>query len=74
MELFKSQNSVSVKVVKYLNDGTVTLTLSDKRKLRIALEKWSDLGQPLNKSISDKVQKILEQEYCYAIIRKKMIS
>ncbi len=74
MELFETQNSVSVKVVKYSNDGTVTLTLSDKRKLRIALEKWSELGQPLNKSISDKVQKVLEQESCYTLIRNKMLS
>ena len=74
MELFETQNSVSVKLVKYSNDGTVTLTLSDKRKLRIALEKWSDLGQPLNESLSDKVQKVLEQESCYTLIRNKMLS
>ena len=74
MELFEVQNLVSVKGVKYSNDGTVTLFLSDKRKLRIALEKWSELGHPLNKSLSDKDQKILEQESCFTLIRNKMLS
>ena len=74
MESFEVQNLVSVKGVKYSNDGTVTLFLSDKRKLRIALEKWSELGQPLNKSLSDKDQKILEQESCFTLIRNKMLS
>tara|TARA_B100000945_G_scaffold305921_2_gene292867 strand:+ start:1041 stop:1712 length:672 start_codon:yes stop_codon:yes gene_type:complete len=74
VELFEVQNLVSVKGVKYSNDGTVTLFLSDKRKLRIALEKWSELGHPLNKSLSDKDQKILEQESCFTLIRNKMLS
>ena len=74
MESFEVQNLVSVKGVKYSNDGTVTLFLSDKRKLRIALEKWSELGQPLNKSLSDKDQKVLEQESCFTLIRNKMLS
>ena len=74
MESFEVQNLVSVKGVKYSNDGTVTLFLSDKRKLRIALEKWSELGHPLNKSLSDKDQKILEQESCFTLIRNKMLS
>ena len=62
MDLSYIQNSVSVEGVHYSNDGTVTLDLSDKRKLKLDLEKWSELGQPLNKTLSDKEQKILEQE------------
>ena len=74
MELSDNQNTVSVEGVQYSNDGTVTLNLSDNRKLKLALEKWSELGQPLNKTLSDKEQKILEQESCYTLIRNKMLS
>ena len=74
MELSDNQNTVSVEGVQYSNDGTVTLNLSDKRKLKLALEKWSELGQPLNKTLSDKEQKVLEQESSYTLIRNKMIS
>ena len=74
MELSENQNTVSVEGVQYSNDGTVTLSLSDKRKLKLALEKWSELGQPLNKKLSDKEQNILEQESCYTLIRNKMLN
>ena len=74
MELSDNHNSVSVEGVQYSNDGTVTLNLSDNRKLKLALEKWSELGQPLNKTLSDKEQKVLEQESCYTLIRNKMLS
>ncbi len=74
MELSGNQNPVSVEGVQYSNDGTVTLNLSDKRKLKLALEKWSELGQPLNKTLSDKEQKVLEQESCCTLIRNKMLS
>ena len=74
MELSDNQNTVSVEGVQYSNDGTVTLNLSDKRKLKLALEKWSALGQPLNKTLSDKEQKVLEQESCCTLIRNKMLS
>ena len=74
MELSDNQNSVSVEGVQYSNDGTVTLNLSDNRKLKLALEKWSELGQPLNKTLSDKEQKVLEQESCCTLIRNKMLS
>ena len=74
MELSDNQNTVSVEGVQYSNDGTVTLDLSDKRKLKLSLEKWSELGQPLNKTLSDKEQKILEKESCYTLIRNKMLS
>ena len=65
---------MSVEGVQYSNDGTVTLNLSDNRKLKLALEKWSESGQPLNKTLSDKEQKVLEQESCYTLIRNKMLS
>ena len=74
MELSGNQNPVSVEGVHYSNDGTVTLNLSDNRKLKVALEKWSELGQPLNKTLSDKEQKVLEQESCCTLIRNKMLS
>ena len=74
MELSENQNTVSVEGVQYSNDGTVTLNLSDKRKLKLALEKWSELGQPLNKTLSDKEQIVLEQESCCKLIRNKMLS
>ena len=74
MELSDNQNTVSVEGVQYSNDGTVTLNLSDKRKLKLSLEKWSELGQPLNKTLSDKEQKILEKESCCTLIRNKMLS
>ena len=74
MELSDNQNTVSVEGVQYSNDGTVTLNLSDKRKLKLALEKWSELGQPLNKTLSDKEQKVLEQESSCTLIRNKMLS
>ena len=74
MELSDFQNSVSVVEVQYSNDGTVTINLSDKRKLKLAQEKWSELGQPLNKKLSDKEQKVLEQESCFTLIRNKMLS
>ena len=74
MELSDNQNTVSVEGVQYSNDGTVTLNLSDKRKLKLALEKWSELGQPLNKTLSDKEQKVLEQESCCTLIRNKILS
>ena len=74
MKLSGNQNPVSVEGVQYSNDGTVTLNLSDNRKLKLALEKWSELGQPLNKTLSDKEQKVLEQESCYTLIRNKMLS
>ena len=74
MELSENQNTVSVEGVQYSNDGTVTLNLSDKRKLKLALEKWSELGQPLNKTLSDKELKVLEQESCCTLIRNKMLS
>ena len=65
---------MSVEGVQYSNDGTVTLNLSDNRELKLALEKWSELGKPLNKTLSDEEQKILEQESCYTLIRNKMLS
>ena len=65
---------MSVIGVKYSNDGTVTLNLSNNRKLKLFLEKWYELGQPLNKKLSDKEQKLLEQESCFTIIRDKMLS
>ena len=74
MELSGNQNPVSVEGVQYSNDGTVTLNLSDNRKLKLSLEKWSQLGRPLNKTLSDKEQKVLEQESCYTLIRNKMLS
>jgi len=74
VELSDNQNPVSVKGVQYSNDGTVTLNLSDNRELKLALEKWSELGKPLNKTLSDEEQKILEQESCYTLIRNKMFS
>ena len=74
MELSDNQNTATVEGVKYSNDGTVTLNLSDKRKLKLALEKWTELGQPLNKTLSDKEQKVLEQESCCTLIRNKMLS
>ena len=74
MELSYIQNSVSVEGVQYSNDGTVTINLSDNRKLKLAQEKWSELGQPLNKKLSDKEQKVLEQESCFTLIRNKMLS
>ena len=74
MELSGIQNSVSVEGVEYSNDGTVTLNLSDKRRLKLALEIWTELGQPLNKTLSDKEQKVLEQESCCTLIRNKMLS
>ena len=74
MELSDNQNTVSVEGVQYSNDGTVTLNLSNKRKLKLALKKWSELGQPLNKTLSDKEQKVLEQESCCTLIRNKMLS
>ena len=74
MELSDNQNTVSVEGVQYSNDGTVTLNLSDNRKLKLALEKWSELGEPLNKTLSDKEQKVLEQESCYTLIRNKMLN
>jgi len=74
VELSYNQNSVSVEGVQYSNDGTVTLNLSDNRKLKLALGKWFELGQPLNKTLSDKEQKFLEQESCCTLIRNKMLS
>jgi len=74
VELSDNQNTVSVEGVQYSNDGTITLYLSDKRKLKLSLEKWSELGQPLNKTLSDKEQKILEKESCCTLIRNKMLS
>ena len=74
MELSDVQNSVSVEGVQYSNDGTVTINLSDNRNLKLAQEKWSELGQPLNKTLSDKEQKVLEQESCCTLIRNKMLS
>ena len=74
MALSDNKNTVSVEEVQYSNDGTVKLNLSDNRKLNLALEKWSELGQPLNKTLSDKEQKVLEQESCYTLIRNKMLS
>ena len=74
MELFDNQNTVIVEGVQYSNDGTVTLNLSNDKKLKLALEKWSELGQPLNKILSDKEQKILEQESCCTLIRNKILS
>ena len=74
MEIFDNQNTATVEGVQYSNDGTVTLNLSDKRKLKLALEKWTELGQPLNKTLSDKEQKVLEQESCCTLIRNKMLS
>ena len=74
MESSDVQNSVSVEEVQYSNDGTVTINLSDNRKLELTQEKWSELGQPLNKKLSDKEQKILEQESCFTLIRNKMLS
>ncbi len=74
MKLSGNQNPVSVEGVQYSNDGTVTLNLSDNRKLKLALGKWSELGQPLNKTLSDKEQKVLEQESCCTLIRNKMLS
>lgn len=74
MELSDNQNPVIVEGVQYSNDGTVTLNLSNNRKLKLPLEKWSELGQPLNKTLSDKEQKVLEQESCFTLIRNKMLS
>ena len=74
MELSDNQNTATVEGVQYSNDGTVTLNLSDKRKLKLALGKWSELGQPLNKTLSDKEQNVLEQESCCTLIRNKMLS
>ena len=74
VELSDNQNTVIIEGVHYSNDGTVTLNLSDKRKLKLALEKWSELGEPLYKKLSDKEQKILEQESCCTLIRNKMLS
>ena len=74
MELSDVQNLVSVEGVKYSNDGTVTLNLSDSRKLRLSLDKWNELGQPLDKKLSEKEQKFIEQESCYTLIRDKMLS
>jgi hypothetical protein len=52
VELFDDQNLVCVSGVQFSNDGTVTLNLSDNRKLKLALEKWYEISQPLNKKLS----------------------
>ena len=74
MELSDNKNTLTVEGVQYSNDGTVTLNLSDKRKLQLALEIWTELGQPLNKTLSGKEQKVLEQESCCTLIRNKIFS
>ena len=74
MELSDNKNTVSVERVQHSNDGTVTLSLSDKRYLKLALIKWTELGQPLNKKLSDNEQKVLEQESCCTLIRNKMLN
>ena len=74
MEIFDNQNKATVEGVQYSNDGTVTLNLSDKRKLKLAQVKWGELGRPLNKTLSDKEQKVLEQESCCTLIRNKILS
>ena len=74
MELSDNQNPLSVIGVHHSNDGTVTLNLSDNRKLKLSLDKWNELEQPLNKKLSDKEQKLLEKESCYTIILEKMLS
>ena len=74
MELSDDQNPVSIIGLHYSNDGTVTLNLSDSRKLRLSLDKWNELGQPLDKKLSEKEQKFIEQESCYTLIRDKMLS
>lgn len=74
MELSDNQHSVSVEGVRYSNDGTVTLNLSDKRKLKLAPEIWTDLGHPFNKPLTETQLQLLEQESCYTLIRNKMLS
>ena len=74
MELSDNQNPVSIIGVQHSNDGTVTLNLTDKRKLKLSLVKWNELEHPLNKKLSDKEQKLLEKESCYTIILDKMLS
>ncbi len=74
MELSDNKNPLSVIGVHHSNDGTVTLNLSDNRKLKLSLDKWNELEQPLNKKLSDKEQKLLEKESCYTIILEKMLS
>ncbi len=61
MELYDIQQSVSVEGVRYSNDGTVTLNLSDKRQLKLAPEIWVDLGHPLNKPLTETQLQLLEQ-------------
>tara|TARA_B100001123_G_scaffold178324_1_gene204404 strand:- start:275 stop:946 length:672 start_codon:yes stop_codon:yes gene_type:complete len=74
VELSDNKNTVSVERVQHSNDGTVTVSLSDKRNLKLALLKWTELGQPLNKTLSDHEQKVLEQESCCMLIRNKILS
>ena len=73
MELYDIQQSVSVEGVRYSNDGTVTLNLSDKRQLKLAPEIWVDLGHPLNKPLTGTQLQLLEQESCYTQVRNKVL-
>ena len=64
---------VSVKSVHFINDGAVTLELSDKRQLKLAAKVWADLGQPRDNPLTDSQQEILEREACYRMILNKML-
>jgi len=74
MKLSENQNFLSVEAFHFSIDGTVTLELSDKRKLKLDSEIWTDLGQPHDKPLTEAQQNILEQEAYYTTIRNKMLS
>ena len=73
MGLFEDQNLVSVEAVHYASDGTVTLDLSDKRKLKLSAAVWTDLGRPRDNPLTVFQLETLKREACYTMIRNKML-
>ena len=71
--LVENKKLVYVETVHFSYDGTVTLNLSDKRKLKMAAEVWTEIGQPKDTALTDEQQELLEKEACYTNIRNKML-
>ena len=74
MELFENKNIVYVEKADFSFDGSVTITLSDERRLKLATDKWMAMDISKEKALSHEEQLILEKESCYIKIREKMLS
>ncbi len=72
-ELIDHHRSCSIKKVRFLNDSTVVLELSDEREIKLGYGTWVELDLPKDEFLTQEQLELLEQKALYTLIRNKAL-